>query len=415
MKKQRHIRISEDSVLFENSNYLALNKPIGFPSHATVDKKRDNVFDALRSFLRHRDGDVGHLTMHHRLDVWTSGVLVFGRSKEGDKVLSDLMQNRTATKRYRGICVGTPPGDEGCLEDFLKKHRLNGREKMMVVTSGGKKAITKYSVAERRKNLCSVVFELVTGRRHQIRVQTAHAGFPILGDRLYSESDVGEGQRLHAESFSFHCPLDKTDIEIVANPPTPWFPDIGASDEAVKTSEVVTVAFYKPYGVHCRFTKTQKHDICLGDFDLPEDVYPVGRLDKDSEGLLVLTNSGSLQNAIADPKGGKEKVYWVQVEGIADSEAIARLAAGVTLKDGHRSLPARVATLQDPKVCERNPPVRFRKTVPTSWLEICLREGKNRQVRRMTAAVGFPTLRLIRVAVAHFSLGDLRPGQHRKE
>jgi 23S rRNA pseudouridine2457 synthase len=173
------------------------------------------------------------------------------------------------------------------------------------------------------------------------------------------------------------------------------------------------IIFYKPYGVLCQFTKDAPTHSTLKDYiDVP-DVYPVGRLDWDSEGLLLLTNDGQLQHRLAHPRFGHKRTYWVQVERIPDADAIKRLQTGVEIQD-YRTQPAEVRLLQqEPQLPERNPPIRFRKNVPTAWLEMTLTEGKNRQVRRMTAAVGFPTLRLVRVSIAHLQLDDLQLGQWR--
>ncbi|MBD2597862.1 rRNA large subunit pseudouridine synthase E [Nostoc spongiaeforme FACHB-130] len=171
--------------------------------------------------------------------------------------------------------------------------------------------------------------------------------------------------------------------------------------------------FHKPYGVLSQFTQETPNHSTLKDYiDVP-DVYPVGRLDWDSEGLLLLTNDGKLQHRLADPRFGHQRTYWVQVERIPDPDAITKLQRGVEIKD-YRTRPAQVRLLTvDPPVGDRNPPIRFRKNVPTAWLEMTLTEGKNRQVRRMTAAVGFPTLRLIRVSIAHLNLDGLQLGQWR--
>ncbi|MBD2300646.1 rRNA large subunit pseudouridine synthase E [Nostoc sp. FACHB-190] len=171
--------------------------------------------------------------------------------------------------------------------------------------------------------------------------------------------------------------------------------------------------FHKPYGVLSQFTQETPNHSTLKDYiDVP-DVYPVGRLDWDSEGLLLLTNDGKLQHRLADPRFGHQRTYWVQVERIPDPDAITKLQRGVEIKD-YRTRPAQVRLLTvDPPVGDRHPPIRFRKNVPTAWLEMTLTEGKNRQVRRMTAAVGFPTLRLIRVSIAHLNLDGLQLGQWR--
>ncbi|MFM7560746.1 pseudouridine synthase [Cylindrospermopsis raciborskii] len=173
------------------------------------------------------------------------------------------------------------------------------------------------------------------------------------------------------------------------------------------------IIFHKPYGVLSQFTRELPEHVTLKDYiDVP-DVYPVGRLDWDSEGLLLLTNDGKLQHHIANPRFGHQRTYWVQVERIPDPVAIAKLGQGVEIQN-YRTLPAQVKLLlEEPIVGERYPPIRFRKNVPTAWLEMTLKEGKNRQVRRMTAAVGFPALRLIRVRIAQLQLDDLPVGTWR--
>jgi 23S rRNA pseudouridine2457 synthase len=174
------------------------------------------------------------------------------------------------------------------------------------------------------------------------------------------------------------------------------------------------IIFHKPYGVLSQFSQeTPKHSTLKDYIDVP-DVYPVGRLDWDSEGLLLLTNNGRLQHRLAHPRFGHKRTYWVQVERIPDADAINKLQTGVEIQD-YRTRPAEVKLLpEEPPVCDRTPPIRFRKNIPTAWLEITLTEGKNRQVRRMTAAVGYPTLRLLRVSIANLQLDGLQPGQWRE-
>lgn len=172
------------------------------------------------------------------------------------------------------------------------------------------------------------------------------------------------------------------------------------------------ILFNKPYRVLCKFTDPEGRPT-LADYIPVPDVYPAGRLDYESEGLVVLTNDGRLQHKISDPRHKLPKTYWVQVEGVPDDQALARLAAGVELKDG-LTRPAHVRRMEPPDVWPRNPPIRVRKSVPDTWLELTIVEGRNRQVRRMTAAVGHPTLRLIRVAVGPWRLGSLQPGEWRE-
>lgn len=171
------------------------------------------------------------------------------------------------------------------------------------------------------------------------------------------------------------------------------------------------IALNKPFDVLPQFTDESGRKT-LKDFVEVAGVYPAGRLDRDSEGLLLLTNDGRLQARICEPRYRLWKTYWVQVEGEAQPEQIQQLVSGVQLKDG-MTLPAQVRAIEEPALWERHPPVRFRKSIPTSWLEIRICEGKNRQVRRMTAAVGLPTLRLVRAGIGDWELGDLQPGQWR--
>ncbi|WP_449426782.1 rRNA large subunit pseudouridine synthase E [Rhodanobacter umsongensis] len=172
------------------------------------------------------------------------------------------------------------------------------------------------------------------------------------------------------------------------------------------------IALNKPYGVLCQFTDADGHRT-LAEFVREKDVYAAGRLDHDSEGLLLLTDDGRLAHRLTDPRHKQAKTYLVQVDGEIDEAALQALRRGVALNDGP-TLPAAAEHADEPDwLWPRDPPVRFRKSIPTSWLSLVLREGRNRQVRRMTAAVGFPTLRLIRLRIGEHALDGLAPGETR--
>jgi 23S rRNA pseudouridine2457 synthase len=173
------------------------------------------------------------------------------------------------------------------------------------------------------------------------------------------------------------------------------------------------ILFNKPYGVLCQFSDDGSGKSTLAHYVKVPRVYPAGRLDTDSEGLLLLTDDGKLQARIADPKFKLAKTYLVQVEGVPDEAALEALRRGVQLKDG-LTRPAEAESIPPPELWPRDPPIRVRQSIPDSWIKLSLREGKNRQVRRMTAAVGFPTLRLVRWAIGDWSLDGLEPGEWRE-
>jgi len=175
----------------------------------------------------------------------------------------------------------------------------------------------------------------------------------------------------------------------------------------------IFILFNKPYNVLSQFTRDEKH-LAIGDFGtFPKSVYPVGRLDADSEGLLLLTNDNAVNHRLADPKFEHPRTYWAQVEGIPTEDALEQLRCGVVIEK-QKTKPAEAKLLGgEPNFPPRSVPIRVRKTIPTSWLELTLREGRNRQVRKMTAAVGFPTLRLVRTAILFLTLDGLNSGEHR--
>lgn len=169
------------------------------------------------------------------------------------------------------------------------------------------------------------------------------------------------------------------------------------------------ILFNKPFNVLSQFTD-QANRLTLKNFINIQNVYPAGRLDYDSEGLLILTDDGKLQALISDPKNKISKTYWVQVEGVPGKHDLDKLISGILLKDG-LTLPAKAKVIDEPKIWERVPPIRERKSIPTSWIELSIKEGRNRQVRRMTAAIGFPTLRLIRYSIGDWNIGGIKPGE----
>lgn len=171
---------------------------------------------------------------------------------------------------------------------------------------------------------------------------------------------------------------------------------------------------YKPYGITSQFTGEDENLSNLS-YNFPKDVYPVGRLDKDSEGLLILTNDSNVNHRMTDPKFGHQRSYYVQVEGDIDQIAIEKLEDGVEItlpnKKKYHTLPSVAKKIETPNLPDRNPPIRVRQSIPDSWIELTLKEGKNRQVRKMTAKVGFPTLRLVRVKIEELHMDDFQSGE----
>jgi len=185
---------------------------------------------------------------------------------------------------------------------------------------------------------------------------------------------------------------------------------MGQSPTLIAQAMAKLLLFNKPFGVLSQFTAADGHPGLADYLDTP-DVYPAGRLDRDSEGLLLLTDDGSLQAQISNPRFKLEKTYLAQVEGEVTEQALECLAKGITLKDGP-TLPASACKIDEPTIWDRTPPIRERKNIPTSWIELTIREGRNRQVRRMCAHVGFPVLRLVRIQIGEWSIDGLKPGEH---
>lgn len=179
------------------------------------------------------------------------------------------------------------------------------------------------------------------------------------------------------------------------------------------TEKYIYFAVNKPYGVLAQFTDCENRSTLKALHNFPKDVYPVGRLDRDSEGLLVITNDKSLTHHLLNPKNKHEREYYVQVEGIPTEKDLQKLKSGIILKDG-KTLPVKAQLISDPNFPKRVPPIRERKNIPTSWISLTLVEGRNRQVRRMTAAIGFPTLRLVRIRIKNLLLSNLKSGEVRK-
>ena len=348
--------------------------------------------------------------MPHRLDVYTSGLVLFIKNKNLNKDIDHLFKNREIEKKYQAISHGLIKESKK-IEIFLKEQSVNisGKKqtKMVTVKSGGKKAITEVHPIESNENYTLIDINLMTGRKHQIRASLSHIGHPIKGDKLYGSTiSLNDEQKLHAYFLKFKCPLTNKEIAVHSKKTLSL-----KEDEIIPHKSLHYYLFYKPFNVLSQFTRTAEDEKTLKDFIEIPHIYPVGRLDKDSEGLILLTNDGDYQNQLAHSENKVFKTYIVQVEGDVKKESINELENGVTIQ-GKKTLPAKVKRMDNFTLKQRIPPIRERKNIPTSILEIKIREGRNRQIRRMTAKIGHPTLRLIRYEIGPYILPkDLEPGE----
>ena len=407
--KYINIRIGIDDILFENQNYIIIKKKSGWPVSKTLDPKRPNLFTALKSYLKNREKEDIYLSMPHRLDVNTSGVILFVKKKALNQEIDSLFKEHRISKKYQALVHGSLREKQE-IDIYLREEKLtiNGKKKslMKAVKSGGKRAITAVAPIETQGDNTLVDIEIKTGRKHQIRASLSYINHPIVGDLDYgSEQELKNQQCLNAYHLEFQCPLTKEVISATSHV------DFYKENDQDSNTSLKYYIFNKPYNVLCQFNKTTGDEITLKDYIDIKGVYPVGRLDKDSEGLLLLTNDGKYQNALANKENEIYKTYIVQVEGIPEPSKIRQLEKGVIIK-GRKTLPAQVKVIDDYQLWQRTPPIRERKNIPTTILEIKIREGRNRQIRKMTASIGHPTLRLIRMSIGQYELTkNIKPGE----
>lgn len=394
------------TVVYEDQNYLAINKPAGLIVHASVDKKRPHLWGMAQAQFG------PHLTLHHRLDKDTSGVVLLSKSDQGKEALVEIFEKRQIQKIYWAI-VHWPKLENdgqgaGDWVDYVKIAKDQGHEKLVKVAKGGMVAKSRFQLIKKwGDDFALIQVELLTGRRHQVRAQCSFRGMPIVGDTFYGSSLKTSRFLLHAHSLSFFDPLTQKNISIKAQAPSDF-------EQFSPPSEKKQIAFYCPYGTLSQFT-SKLNQSTLASFDLPSGFYPAGRLDKDSEGLLILSGDGDFIHRLSSPKFNKEKKYWVLVEGLPADRALECLRKGGLKIQDYLTKVCQVRLLNSEEIKNipsGGPAIRQRLNIPTTWLEIIVTEGKNRQVRRMTAAVGHPTLRLIRVQVGKFNLlnSNLTPG-----
>lgn len=453
------------AILYQNNDILAVDKPALLPSQRTVDSKRLNLEQLVQE-------QFPQARLAHRIDSETSGIVLFSLSEFGRKTLDQLFKNHQIKKVYTALALdirGSANKDLalGLWKDYLELTRVRWqsrqRDKMQVVVKGGELALAELlSIKSEDKNLLGfpvvqILIQLKSGRRHQIRVQASSRGFPLLGDIFYSSFEANLVQEkihqqfhrhfLHATTISFPEELAWPDIKS----PLPsefemalqmdW-KQRNATNNTFSTPTVSVIALNKPYNVLSQFTledNSKDHTQALAQFSLPKDFWPVGRLDRDSEGLLLLTNDKSWRHRMMTPESEKEKVYWAMVEGHPEPEFFQKLRKGVTYKESGKNIKlsgvkARLLSLDEiASIADlvefplefkenQNPNLTLgqSKIYPTIWrkkgmvwVELILTEGKNRQVRKMTAQLGHPTVRLIRVGFGQWRNSDVKPGQWR--
>lgn len=405
------------ALLYFDANYVIALKPQGLVSHMTLDKGRSHFFKWVQEEIEKKDPPQ-NLGLHHRLDRDTSGLMLFSRNHSAAKVIDSLFKERKINKVYQAIVQGYFPHKKGEWKNGVSLIKKKEGEGLQVFSElKGDLAHMSYEVLEEFKDTLRpfslVRFVLYTGRRHQIRAQSAFYGHPLYGDLFYGgeKGPNNSSFYLHCEELSFFDPLSQKTIAIKSPPPFNFLKIVSSQQE--KSKEVI--AFYKPFGVLTQFSGEEKN---LSEYQLPSGFYPAGRLDKDSEGLLILSDDGDLIQKISAPSFLKRKHYWVQIERIPNLELLKKLEKGILIED-YITKKCQVRFLKEEEVHmipPRTPPIRFRKMVPDCWIEIILSEGKNRQVRKMTAKIGHPTLRLLRVQIGDFVLYQgpkwkLQPGE----
>lgn len=310
--KLKSIRINHSHILFEDNNYIIVNKKAGWILDLGFKKDQSTLSSSLKSFLKNRDKlqNTPFLNKHSNLKKNDSGIVIYSKNTDAKKHLSDLS------------------------------------EKKMIATE----VLNEKNYHTKRVSF----FDKFTNKKITVSLELM----------------VEKEQRLQTNKY---------------------------------------VIFYKPFGVLCQFTKDSEEQKSLADFNLPEGIYPAGRLDKDSEGLLLLSNDGQLMDKVTSPKNEKSKVYLVQIEGVPTKQSLSKMMNGLMIQ-GKMTLPCKVRVLDDFIIKDRTPPIRKREKIPTTWIEVILKEGRNRQVRRMTAAINHPTLRLIRSKILNLSITDLEEG-----